>query len=186
VWSVARLYQVAELHLPHNMVGLDTFFRSMYQSIRSVTRQIDELTVICYTTVNFIWVPMGSLATRPVLILTPMEYDKFDNDAEDTTDEEYFAFVEWLSAQTVVELHAVKGNAEGERQALIRYYRRGELANVTTDELIDFLAVSSSNILENAGYSDEESDALMAISDSLTDDISLGMTDVESKTGEQA
>ncbi len=115
-----------------------------------------------------------------------MEYDKFDNDAEDTTDEEYFAFVEWLSAQTVVELHAVKGNAEGERQALIRYYRRGELANVTTDELIDFLAVSSSNILENAGYSDEESDALMAISDSLTDDISLGMTDVESKTGEQA
>jgi len=54
---------------------------------------------------------------------------------------------------------------------LCRYYGRGERANLTPGELIDFLAVSSPSILDAAGYTEAEADALMKLSDSLTDDI---------------
>ena len=98
-----------------------------------------------------------------------MDYSKFDNDA-DTSDEEYFAFVEWLSAQTAEELRQARGEPEKQKQALCRYYKRGERANLTAGELIDFLGVSSPSILDRAGCDEEEADALMQISDNLEDE----------------
>jgi phosphohistidine phosphatase SixA len=99
-----------------------------------------------------------------------MDVTNFDNDAEGATDEEYFAFVAWLSEQTANELQAARGDTEAQKQALCRYYRRGLRANLTAEELIDFLGVSSPSIWEEAGYSEAEADALMQLSDSLTDD----------------
>ena len=98
-----------------------------------------------------------------------MDYDSYDNDTNES-DEDYFAFVEWLSDLATAELRQAKGDSERQKQALCRYYKRSEKANLTAGELIDFLGVSSPSILERAGYNEEEADAVMAISDSLTDD----------------
>lgn len=99
-----------------------------------------------------------------------MDYDKFDNDYPDTSDEEYVAFVAWLWAKTAGELRQAKDSAEAQKQALCRYWKRGDRANSTPSELIDFLGVSSPCILEDAGCNDEEGDALMQMSDALEKD----------------
>jgi hypothetical protein len=88
---------------------------------------------------------------------------------DDLSDEDYFTFVAYLSEWTKQELEEVRGDAVGEKQALCRYYKRGERAQLTPGELIDFLAVDGSNIIEEAGYSYEECLRLMEISDRLTD-----------------
>jgi hypothetical protein len=98
-----------------------------------------------------------------------VDYERFDNDANES-DEDYFAFVEWLSDLAAAELREAKHDPARQRQALCRYYKRGFRAHVTTSELIDFLGVSSPSILERAGYSAAEGDALMRLSDALTDE----------------
>jgi len=74
-----------------------------------------------------------------------MDYENYDNDSNDS-DEDYSAFVKWLSDLTAGELRRAKGDSQQQKQALCRYYKRGEKANLTADELIDFLAVSSPSI----------------------------------------
>lgn len=98
-----------------------------------------------------------------------MDFNKFDNGAEGTTEEDYSAFVEWLSALTAAELQQAAGDLAMQKQILCRYYKRGERANLTPGELIDFLSVSAPSIMDWAGYSEAEQDALMQISDNLTD-----------------
>jgi|SRR5579871_2473219 len=93
----------------------------------------------------------------------------FDNDTN-PSDADYFAFVEWLSNLTASELRESKGDPERQKQALCRYYKRGERANLTAGELIDFLGVSTPSILDMAGYTEEEGDAVMEISDTITED----------------
>jgi hypothetical protein len=63
----------------------------------------------------------------------PMDFDKFDSDT-DASDENYLAFVDWLSELTANELRQAKGSPEQQKLALCRYYKRGERANLTTDE----------------------------------------------------
>ena len=99
-----------------------------------------------------------------------MDVDAFDNDAEGTTEADYSAFVTWLSERTAAELRQAKGDPFVEKQALCRYYQRGERAHLTPGELIDFLAVSTPCILDDANYSDAEAESLMQISDSLTEE----------------
>lgn len=107
-----------------------------------------------------------------------MDFTKFDNDT-DESDENYFAYVAWLSNLTAADLRSVKGNTQQQKLALCRYYKRGERANLTASELIDFLGVSSPSTLDMAEYNDEEGDALFVISDSLTeDDIRLNGDDL--------
>ena len=99
-----------------------------------------------------------------------MDYEAFDNDNEVTTDEQYFAFVAWLSSWTANDFRTAKGNPEREKEALCRYYKRGLIANLTMSELIDFLAVNAESILEVAGYTGDESLTLIyEISDTLTE-----------------
>lgn len=102
-----------------------------------------------------------------------MDYETYDNDSN-PSDADYIAFVEWLSALTADELRVAKGDLEKEKQALCRYYRRGEQANLSPAELIDFLAIDTPSILDRAGYSEEEGDALMHISDTLSDEVFIG------------
>ncbi len=98
-----------------------------------------------------------------------MDYESYDNDT-DPSDEDYFAFVEWLSNRTASELRQALGDREVQQQALCRYYKRGERANLTTGEMIDFLGVSTPSIRDRAGYNEEQGDLLMQISDALTED----------------
>lgn len=98
-----------------------------------------------------------------------MDFNKFDNDA-DESDDNYSAYVAWLSELTAEDVRRVKGSPEQQKQALCRYYKRGEQANLTARELIDYLGVSSPSILEMAGYTEEEGFTLFVISNKLTDD----------------
>lgn len=97
-----------------------------------------------------------------------MDYENYDDDANDS-DDDYFAFVEWLSDLTAGELRRAKGDRAQQKQALCRYYKRGNKANLAISALIDYLGVSSPSIIDMADYSDDEGDALMQISDSLTE-----------------
>ncbi len=98
-----------------------------------------------------------------------MDFANYDNDAN-PSDADYFAFVAWLSDLTAQELVQAKGSPRQQKRALCRYYKRGERAHLTAGELIDFLAVSTPSILDQAGYDDEEADAIMQISDGLSDE----------------
>jgi hypothetical protein len=98
-----------------------------------------------------------------------MDYNKFDNDAN-SSEADYFAFVQWLSEHTAAELRQAKGNREKQKNVLCRYYKRGLRANLTVGELIDFLGASTPSIMDKAGFDDEQVDQVMAISDSLTDE----------------
>lgn len=97
-----------------------------------------------------------------------MDYEHYDNDANPSNDD-YVAFVAWLSEAAASELREAKGDPAGQKAALSRYYARGERAHLSAGELIDFLAVSTPSILDMAGYSDDESDAVMRISGSVSD-----------------
>ena len=96
------------------------------------------------------------------------DFESFDNDT-DTSDENYSAFVAWLSARTTEDFREAHGDAARQKSALLRYYHTGLRANLTPAELIGFLAITSRSILDEAGYTDAESDAVMALSDGLTD-----------------
>lgn len=105
--------------------------------------------------------------------MDPLTYDKDDPQYakdEEKADEDYFAFCEWLEAVTADELKSVKGDDMALRRTLCRYYQRGYRAHLTPDELIDFLGVSNPAILDMAGYNEDEIEAAMLISDSITDE----------------
>ena len=53
-----------------------------------------------------------------------------------------------------------------QRAAICRYLRRGAAADYSTGELVDFLGVSSSSVLDMAGYSD---DAALRVMEMLGD-----------------
>lgn len=99
-----------------------------------------------------------------------MDYDNFDNDDPETSDKDYTDYIDCLSERTAAQLRLAKSNPVEQRPILSRYYRRGDLANLTPSELIDFLGVSTPSIFDMAGYTDEEGDAAMALADSLTRD----------------
>jgi hypothetical protein len=74
----------------------------------------------------------------------------------DTEKEEFDALVKLATD----ELRVAKGDRRLERAALCRYFKRGGLAGYSTELLVDVLGVSS-NILDGAGYRDEEAQAVM-------------------------
>jgi hypothetical protein len=97
----------------------------------------------------------------------PLDYETFDNEDVNASDDDYAAFVGWLSQLAAAELREARGEPDRQKQALCRYYIRGERGNLTPAELLDFLCANTPSILDRAGYTEEEGDALMEISDSL-------------------
>jgi len=57
-----------------------------------------------------------------------------------------------------------------QRAALCRYFRRGAEADLSHEELIDFLGVSTPSVLDMAGYSHAAADRIMLILRDITDD----------------
>lgn len=100
-----------------------------------------------------------------------MNYETYNNDSDpEPTREEYRDFVGWLSEIAASDLRLAKGNPELQKQAICRYYKRGEKANLSSGELIDFLGVSTPSIFDMADYSDEEGDDAMEIASLVTDE----------------
>ncbi len=98
-----------------------------------------------------------------------VDFDLFDNDDPETTDGQYSVYVEMLSDIYSTRFRDCAGDPSGQEEVLRDYIRRGEKANLTLPELIDFLGVSSNNVLERAGYSETEGDAVFAILATLSE-----------------
>ena len=60
-----------------------------------------------------------------------------------------------LVAIAVAEMRAAKGDEVLERAAVCRWFKRGATAGFSTELLVDLLVISS-NVLDGAGYGDEE------------------------------
>ena len=87
-------------------------------------------------------------------------FDDFDNDAPETTDEQYSAFVEWLSETYAARLAECAGDTQAQDAVVHAYLERGEAANLTLPELLDFLGISSNSVLDRAGYGEAEQTAV--------------------------
>lgn len=96
-----------------------------------------------------------------------MNYDK----AVSTSDEEYFAFTEWLEDETAIELKQAKGNEVAIRIAIRRYLETGYQAHLTSGELVDFFCVSTPSVLDKAEFSEDEADAAVKLYDEINPEI---------------
>jgi len=92
-----------------------------------------------------------------------MDYDALENDSE----EDYFKFCDWLDAVTAADLTQAKGNVSAMRAAIQRYLETGYGAHLSSGEMVDFFCVSTPNILDMAGYSDEEADLAVKLYDEI-------------------
>jgi hypothetical protein len=59
---------------------------------------------------------------------------------------------------------------EAQRAALCRYFRRGAGADLSHSELIDFLGISTSSVLDMAGYSVAAASRVMEMLRDMKDD----------------
>ena len=90
---------------------------------------------------------------------------------KDMTDENtYLDLIELLRATAVNEFAAATGEEELQRRAILRYLKKGCAAGISTGELLDFLSISSPSILDRAGYSDSESEAIIRLVGEVSDE----------------
>jgi hypothetical protein len=94
-----------------------------------------------------------------------MKYNKAQNESE----EDYSAFVEWLENETASRLRQAKGDAVAISAAITTYLETGYKAMLSSGELVDFFCVS--DVLDQAGYSEEEAEATIALFDEINPDI---------------
>lgn len=66
-----------------------------------------------------------------------------------------------VQREAAAELRSCRGDLLAQLRVCCRYFESGEREDITHEELIDYLGISSSCVLNQAGYSDAESDLLM-------------------------
>jgi hypothetical protein len=86
----------------------------------------------------------------------------------DSSPEEYKRAIEVLVGHTAEEFRLCA--ATDQRKTACRYFHRGALAGFSTGELIDFLGVSASSVLDRAGYSDEAAQRVMDMVGTISDE----------------
>ena len=89
---------------------------------------------------------------------------------EEISPEDYEQLVDKITKEAATDFQRGSRNAQGQRQACCRYFKRGDLAGLSRPELIDFLAVSTPSILELAGYTDKEAQAVMDLITDISED----------------
>jgi hypothetical protein len=77
--------------------------------------------------------------------------------------------LEGLLQQTAAELRIAIGDANEQRQACGRFFRRGRIAGISTGALVDYLGVSSPSILDMAGYPDDAAQEVMVLIGDISD-----------------
>jgi len=85
--------------------------------------------------------------------------------------EQYERLVDEVTREAAHDFRRAGQSIEEQRQACVRYFRRGHTAGLSHPELIDFLGVSSPSILDKAGYSDEDSQRVMDMLADMSDEI---------------
>jgi hypothetical protein len=75
-------------------------------------------------------------------------------EAVESSDPERAEFKAFVTA-SIAEMRAAKGDARSERMALCRYFKRGGKIGYSMEFLVDVLGISS-DVLDGAGYGDEE------------------------------
>jgi hypothetical protein len=91
-----------------------------------------------------------------------MEFHK-----ETGSDEEYGAFVTWLTNETAAELRSAHGHPEQIRSAIVTYLQRGYRAGLYPAEIVDFFCVSADNPIELAGYMEPDTTAAVRLFDEI-------------------
>jgi hypothetical protein len=71
--------------------------------------------------------------------------------------------------EAAAEFRSCTENADAQRQACCRYFRRGQGLGLSQAELIDSLGLSLPSVLDTAGYSPEESERVMGIIGEISD-----------------
>jgi len=84
--------------------------------------------------------------------------------------EDYERLVDNLTKQAAVDFRQASRNIQEQRQACCRYFRRGQLADLSQPELVDFLGVSTPSVLEMAEYSDADAQRVMEMIADISDD----------------
>jgi len=80
---------------------------------------------------------------------------------DEISPEAYAALADKITRESAQEFREAIGSPEMKKLACCRYLKRGALVGLSHPELIDFLGVSSPSVLDLAGYSDEEAQAVM-------------------------
>ena len=74
---------------------------------------------------------------------------------DEISSEDYERLVDAFTKQAAVDFRQAGQSIEQQRSACCRYFKRGEIADLSRPELVDFHCVSSPSVLEMAGCSDE-------------------------------
>jgi hypothetical protein len=84
--------------------------------------------------------------------------------------EDYKRLVDELTRLAAEDFRRSAATEQEQRAALCRYFRRGAEADLSHEELIDFLGVSTPSVLDMAGYSHAAADRIMLMLREITDD----------------
>jgi hypothetical protein len=80
---------------------------------------------------------------------------------DESSPQAYQRLVDAFCREAAEDFRRAAQSDEEERLACCRYFKRGEIADLSRPELIDFLGISSPSILKMAGYSDEHAQRVM-------------------------
>ncbi|MCM1566025.1 MAG: hypothetical protein NC238_08780 [Dehalobacter sp.] len=89
---------------------------------------------------------------------------------DEKSDSEYEMLLKGLQSIASEGFRDAKGNRHKEKQICCRYFNTGLALGFSTGVLVDFLGVSTPSILDLAGYSDEDSEAIMELIGLITDE----------------
>ena len=82
---------------------------------------------------------------------------------------ENIQIVEHLTNNAVEELRAAHGDSQAIRKACCRFFKRGHEAGLSTEELVDFFAISE-DLCGEAGYAESEADSVTQLIGELSDE----------------
>jgi hypothetical protein len=91
-------------------------------------------------------------------------------DAGDNSPLDYGDRIERVCARAAHELRSCRDHVLTQLRVCCRYFESGEREGISHGELIDYLGVSSSSVLDRAGYSDQEASRVMELLHLITYD----------------
>jgi len=89
---------------------------------------------------------------------------------DEISTEDFERLVDKLTKQAAADFRQASRSIQEQRLACCRYFKRGELADISQPELVDFLGISTPSILEMAGYSDADAQRVMEMIADISDD----------------
>ncbi len=87
--------------------------------------------------------------------MSPETYNRLQN----TSQEDFDRFVDWLFSHTLTEVRAARGDAEATRAAWVRFFRQGIKADLLLDELMGHVP----ELFRRAQYADYDAPRILAM-----------------------